>query len=108
MSWLLENHLLPDDEVDPKELLLAALESVSLSCTGDPEDDDEVRPLLVAIADAVPTDVLMDVLWHVAEPWAAEVLVTIDRVHPDKRVAKAARKALMQHRTNLAQRRRGR
>jgi hypothetical protein len=47
-------------------------------------------------------DAFIEDAWHVPVPQAVVVLEAIGRVHPDKAVAKAARKAVFKHRSLMA------
>lgn len=44
----------------------------------------------------------IDEVWRVPEAHAGDLLAAIGRTHPDKRIAKHARKAVIRHRTHLA------
>jgi hypothetical protein len=61
----------------------------------DPEADD-LEPLLEALAEAIPAGREPEVfegMWRTGHPDAAAVLTEIGNHHPDKTIAKAARKS---------------
>ena len=45
---------------------------------------------------------LIESMWRIREPFVGDVLAAIGRLHPDAKTAKAARKALLRHRSHLA------
>jgi hypothetical protein len=66
-----------------------------------------LRPLLEALeaaGDQAAQVALLERLWRVDTPSATFVLTSIGSLHPDKRVAKAARKCAMKHQTHQANR----
>ncbi|MGQ0433278.1 MAG: hypothetical protein ACT452_12815 [Microthrixaceae bacterium] len=66
---------------------------------------DGAEGLMAELGELGPVDeqrALMEQVWRSPSPRAAEVLDAIGRHHPDKAVAKAARKALFQHRSAQA------
>ena len=67
--------------------------------SGDPDDTGELLAMLAAIDDV---EQFIDDVWRVREPHAGDLLAAIGRTHPDKRIAKHARKAVVRHRTHLA------
>ncbi len=108
LSWLeIHNHEVPEagDDERAQLALLAALEMMSLHCAGDPEDDEVMAGLFVKVFERVPVEEVFRFLWHIEEPWAGDLLAAVGRLHPDKAIAKQARKAVMQHRTHLANKR---
>ena len=108
VSWLeIHNHEVPEADSDERArlALLATFEMLSLHCSGDPDDDEVATGLFVQIFDRVPAGEIFQFLWHIEEPWAGGVLAAIGRLHPDKVIAKQARKAVMQHQTHLANKR---
>ncbi|MGH4009802.1 MAG: hypothetical protein ACRDTH_16910 [Pseudonocardiaceae bacterium] len=88
-------------EVGPDRLLRAGIDLMSVAYdVGGPED------LLTALAagDCGPDEqaALLEHFWRTEHPRVAELLAVIGEHHPDKRVAKSARKALMRHRSFIA------
>ncbi len=65
---------------------------------GDVDDDEEYEPAALArrLAEAVPAGrepAAFEMMARVPHPDAASVLTVIGRHHPDKKIAKAARKS---------------
>jgi hypothetical protein len=102
LAWLITNEfeLATDDNV--KLAMVAGFEQLSLYCTGEPDDDEYLLGLITNIFERIPFDEFFTVLWHITEPWAGDVLAAIGRMYPDKAVAKAARKAVVQQQTFMA------
>ena len=100
ISWLLARG---DDDVpdDPDALFLVAVESLSLSAGVD-DDDEQLLELVRQLDQLGEIGDFIDRVWRIREPHAGDVLAGIARVHPDPKVAKRARKAVLQHRTHLA------
>lgn len=68
----------------------------------DLEDPEEVVAAFAAGGSQVQQLGLLDRIWRLEHPRLADVLQTIGAHHPDTRVAKAARKALIRHRSWMA------
>ncbi|MGH3920296.1 MAG: hypothetical protein ACRDSG_14870, partial [Pseudonocardiaceae bacterium] len=88
-------------EVGPDRLLRAGIDLMVVAYdVGGPED------LLAALAagDCGPDEqaALLEHFWRTEHPRVAELLEVIGEHHPDKRVAKSARKALLRHRSFIA------
>ncbi|MGQ0716676.1 MAG: hypothetical protein ACT4NP_05035 [Pseudonocardiales bacterium] len=88
-------------EVGPDRLLRAGIDLMVVAYdVGGAED------LLTALAagDCGPDEqaALLEHLWRTTHPRVAELLEVIGEHHPDKRVAKSARKALLRHRSFIA------
>lgn len=64
--------------------------------------DDVIEWMTGPVANARGQIELLDQLWRTDHPRLAELLDVIGQHHPDKTVAKAARKSLMRHRSWLA------
>ncbi len=91
-------------EVDPDRLLRAGIDLMVVAYdVGGPDD------LLAALAagDCGPDEqaALLDHFWRTDHPRVADLLEVIGEHHPDKRVVKSARKALLRHRSFVAGRR---
>ena len=99
IGWLTE-HGCSDVPLDQEAIMRAGVEMFSMFAGG--EDDEEFGALVLAIDELEP---FIDQIWRIPEPHVGDVLAAIARVHPDPRLAKRARKAVMQHRTNMATRR---
>lgn len=82
-----------EPELEPTAADAAWLLTDLLSAASDTADPDEVPSLL---AEAVPAGQEMEVfeqMWRLDHPQVREVLELIGKSHPDKKIAKAARKA---------------
>lgn len=64
-----------------------------------PDDEDE---FIVLISGIDEIEHFIDEVWRIREPHAGDLLAAIGRSHPDKRVAKLARTAVVRHRSHLA------
>jgi hypothetical protein len=64
-----------------------------------PDNDLEFLDLITAIDDI---EAFIDGAWHIPTHQSALVLEGIGRVHPDKGIAKAARKAVLRQRRYAA------
>jgi hypothetical protein len=95
-TWLLTRGALDPDEVDPHRALtgMVAVAAAMIDVDGpagavefvrDSEDDQVLE--------------LLEQLWRLDHPRVADVLDGIGKHHPDKRIAKAARKNLMRYRS---------
>jgi hypothetical protein len=90
--------------LDPDRLLRAGIDLMIVTYdVGGPDD------LLAALAagDCGPDEqaALLSHFWRTEHPRVAELLEVISEHHPDKRVVKSARKALLRHRSFIAGRR---
>jgi hypothetical protein len=90
--------------LDPDRLLRAGIDLMVVTYdVGGPED------LLATLAagDCGPDEqaALLEHFWRTEHPRVAELLEVIGEHHPDKRVVKSARKALLRHRSFIASRR---
>lgn len=101
-AWLLTHDFLEPNDENMGRARLSSFELLSLHCTGDPDDDTEVLKILLPVLSTIEPTEFFNLLWRVSEPWAGDVLATVGRLHPDKAIAKQARKAVMQHHTHLA------
>jgi hypothetical protein len=90
--------------LDPDRLLRAGIDLMVVTYdVGGPED------LLATLAagDCGPDEqaALLEHFWRTEHSRVAELLEVIGEHHPDKRVVKSARKALLRHRSFIASRR---
>lgn len=102
--FLAEHGFVDESEVMalPPEKALAPLVDILASVL-----DDGPETLVDSFHQAFPADDAADVVGHLARvpmAEAGEVLNVLGRHHPDKAVAKAARKAALQHRSRMANR----
>ncbi len=102
MVWLLTHELEQPNDDNMRQAMLASFELLSLRCLGEPDDDIEFLSTITTIFESLPPAEFCELLWRVDELWAGDVLAAVGRLHPDKSVAKQARKAVMQHHTYLA------
>ena len=99
--WLMSNDLADED-------LLATFVNVGtfvdiLAATID--DPDEMCELFTSAPSADQPDVMLQQMWRHPGPETAAVLDALGRHLPDRKLAKSARKAAMQHRSWMANRR---
>jgi hypothetical protein len=96
ICWLAE-HGHTDVPIDSQAMLRAGLAMMAMHATG--ATDLEFLDLITAIDDI---GVFIEEAWRIPIPESASVLEGIGRVHPDKVVAKAARKAVFRQRSHAA------
>jgi hypothetical protein len=96
IGWLIE-HGHTDIEIDTTAMLRAGIEMMSMHADG--ADDNEFLDLVTEIDDLGS---FIDEVWRVPIAGSAVVLEAIGRVHPDKAIAKAVRKATFKHRSFVA------
>lgn len=99
VTWMLEHSALDPGTVDPTRLVRGLIDA--MAAVLDAGGPDEMIPML----DGGPQEErleLLDAVWRMDHPRLADVLEAIGAHHPTKAVAKAARKALVQHRSRLA------
>src|SRR5207302_6803932 len=80
-------------EIEPAAEDVAWLLTDVLAATSEADGPDEIAAQL---ADAVPAGQepeIFEVMWRLPHPSAGEVLTLLGTHHPDKQIAKAARKA---------------
>jgi hypothetical protein len=94
---------LDSTKVDPDRLMRAGIDFMAVIYDVGGRDD-----LFAALAagDCGPVEqaALLDNLWRTEHPRIVDLLEVIGEHHPDQRVAKSARKALLRHRSFLASR----
>ena len=96
LGWLHE-HGCCDVPDDPGAMVRAGVEL--LACHTEPATEEEFVTVITAIDDIAG---FIDTVWRIPEPHAGDVLAAIGRLHPDRATAKQARKALIRHRSHLA------
>jgi hypothetical protein len=102
VGWLITHDLEEATEQTVQQAMVAGFEQLSLYCNGEPDEDEEVLAMLQVVFAQMPPEEFFRILWHVPEAWAGDVLATIGRIYPEKAVAKAARKAVIQQQTYMA------
>ncbi|MGH3913100.1 MAG: hypothetical protein ACRDTC_06780 [Pseudonocardiaceae bacterium] len=104
LHWLVSAGALDPAGVEPERLLGVAIELLAVAYeVGGPEQ--LLDSLVAGHPDRDAQLVLMERLWRADHPRVAQLLEAIGGHHPDQRVAKAARKSLLRHRSWLAGRR---
>jgi hypothetical protein len=100
VSWLLVRGVLDPAEVEPERALNGMVEVAAAMI-----DVDGPRGAVEFCLDTERTEVLalLDQFWRLDHPRVGEVLDCLGRHHPDRVIAKAARKNLMRHRNRIAQ-----
>jgi hypothetical protein len=96
IHWLLERGA-ADVPNDAGATMRARIEMMAPHARGD--SDVEFLDLIAAIDDI---EGFIEDAWHVPVPEGVVVLEGIGRVHPDKAIAKSARKAVFRHRSLVA------
>jgi len=96
INWLID-HGASDVPDDPPAMLRAGIEMMATQAGGD--SDVEFQDIITAIDDI---ERFIEDVWRVPVPETVIVLEGIGRVHPDKAVAKCARKAVFRHRSLVA------
>ena len=98
-NWLVTNGSL-DVSHDREAILLAGVELLAAQLDSDPRSDNELFVSFITMIDELRD--LIESMWRMREPFVGDVLAAIGRLHPDAKTAKAARKALLRHRSHLA------
>jgi hypothetical protein len=99
VQWLMSAGALAAEDVGPERLLASGVDMLAVALEiGGPEE------LLAVFGAGERADQieLLEGLWRVERPRTAELLEAIGAHHPDRSVAKAARKCLVRHRSRLA------
>ena len=99
LHWLMSAGALAAQDVEPERLLASSVDTLAVTLEiGGPEE-------LVAVfgtGERAEQIELLERLWRVERPGTAELLDAIGTHHPDRGVAKAARKCLVRHRSRVA------
>ena len=99
VQWLMSAGALTAEDVGPERLLASGVDTLAVTLEiGGPE---ELLAVFGAGERAEQIE-LLERLWRVERPGTAELLEAIGAHHPDRGVAKAARKCLVRHRSRLA------
>ena len=99
LTWMLSRGALDPADADPHQVMVGMVTvAAAMMDVSGPEGALE----FVQDADREQVLELLEQLWRVDHPRLADVLEAIGRNHPDKKVAKAARKCLMRHRSYAA------
>ncbi|HEU5108106.1 MAG TPA: hypothetical protein VFT95_06070, partial [Micromonosporaceae bacterium] len=80
-------------ELEPDPGDVAWLLTDVLATTSDLEGPEDIAGQLSAAVPPGQEQEIFDLMWRLPHPWAGEVLTMIGSHHPDKQIAKAARKA---------------
>ena len=99
VQWLMSAGALAAEDVGPERLLASGVDMLAVALEiGGPEE------LLAVFGAGERADQieLLEGLWRVERPRTAELLEAIGAHHPDRSVAKAARKCLVRHRGRIA------
>jgi hypothetical protein len=102
---------LPGLEPDVHDLAWMLTDALAAEGWDDPSDDVDLEPEALAkrLAEAIPAGqelAMFELMARLPHPDAADVLTVIGRRHPDKRIAKLARKAAYKAATRQAAQRR--
>ncbi|MGH3905482.1 MAG: hypothetical protein ACRDTE_15030 [Pseudonocardiaceae bacterium] len=101
VQWLVGSGALDPATVEPDRLLRAGIDVLAVSFdVGGPHD--LIDALATVNADRDAQLGVIDRIWRVDHPRVAELLEAIGEHHPDKHVAKPARKSLLRHRSWMA------
>ncbi|WP_146159507.1 hypothetical protein [Allonocardiopsis opalescens] len=90
-AWLIQHGHLPDDALGPSDELLAIAESLAAMAAIDAAN---VVAGLRTTGDGGRQHEVVAQLWRVPHPGVADVLDAVSRAHPDKGLAKEARRSL--------------
>lgn len=99
MQWLVGRSELDPTTVDPVRYVCGLVDVLAaIMDAGEPDD------VVKALGVGEPTEhlALIEGIWRVDHPRLTDVLDMLGTRHPVKAVAKAARKALVRHRSRLA------
>lgn len=101
LQWLLTRSMIEPTGIEPARLMVGMVDMMSvLLDVGGPEE------VLAGFQDSNTERQLqlLDGIWRLDHPRLAEILEVIGEQHPVKAVAKAARRAVMKHRSRVASR----
>lgn len=101
LNWMAEQGAIDPDTVDPTRFLCGLVDVLAAAL--DAAGAEEVVAMVDAGGRSGPQE-LVGALWRLDHPRVADVLEAVGSQHSVKAVAKAARKALVQHRSMLADR----
>jgi hypothetical protein len=96
LHWLIDKGVLDPESVDPARLMSGVIDFLAVGLdTAGPEE------VVDAFSGGLPDGgvAVLDDLWRLDHPRLPDVLDAIGQHHPVKAVAKAARKALMKHKS---------
>jgi hypothetical protein len=99
LNWLVTRGAIDPATVDPARVVSGLIDFIAAALDGGGPTE------VVAIFSEGPQEQhlnLLDTIWRIDHPRLAEVLDTLGKHHPVKVVAKAARKALVRHRSRPA------
>ncbi|MGH3931639.1 MAG: hypothetical protein ACRDTF_16895 [Pseudonocardiaceae bacterium] len=103
VHWLLGAGALDSAEVEPERLLRVGIDLLAVGY--DVGGSEELLAALAAMAPDPDAQLAMiEKIWRIDHPRVEQLLQAIGEHHPDKRVAKPARKSLLRHRSWLASR----
>lgn len=104
VHWLVGAGALDPATVEPDRLLRAGIDVLAVTYdVGGP--DDLIDALATGNVDRDAQLEVIERLWRADHPRVADLLEAIGEHHPDKHVAKPARKSLLRHRSWMASRR---
>lgn len=104
VHWLLDAGALDPATVEPERLLRVGIDMLVVFYDGG-GPDTLIETMTAGNADRDAQLAVIERLWHSDHPRIAELLEVIGEHHPDKHVAKSARKSLLRHRSWMSSRR---
>jgi len=96
--WLLDHGLADPDDLDPEMILAVMVETTALVLATD--GPEAAAAALAGLGTPAEQAKLVSNLWRVDSPRTAGLLAALAEAHPDKAVAKAARKAAFKLRSS--------
>lgn len=99
VHWLMSAGVLTPEDVGQQRILASGVDTLAVILeTGDPDD------VVEAFSTGAPAEQLaaLEQIWRVDRPGTAPILEVLGAHHPDRAVAKAARKCLLRHRSRVA------
>ncbi|MPZ67280.1 MAG: hypothetical protein GEU83_17845 [Pseudonocardiaceae bacterium] len=98
VGWLINVGALTPEDVGQERMVASGVDTLAVTLeVGGPEE-------LVALFGGEPADqiALLEQLWRVERPGTQPILEAVGAHHPDRAVAKTARKCLLRHRSRVA------
>lgn len=101
VTFALERGELDEETLSDLDRVALVIPMIDMLAVGLDVGDEEVAEVCERMVPVDESEQLLDGMWRIDLPETSVVLDTIGRHHPDRRVAKAARKAAIRHRSKF-------